>query len=96
MTPEFHPAAQEELAAAVKSGEERAAGLGRELLQEVRRVVGMLCGAPEIGKPLGTLYRRFPLRRFPFALVFRIDGERLRIIAMAHRRRRPGYWRHRK
>jgi|SRR5579862_3827596 len=96
MTPEFHPAAQEELTAAVKTGEERAAGLGHELLHEVRCVVRMLCGSPEVGKPLGTLYRRFPLRRFPFALVYRIDGERLRIIANAHRRRRPGYWRRRK
>jgi plasmid stabilization system protein ParE len=96
MIPEFHPAAQEELTAAVKTGEERAARLGHDLLQEVRRVVGMLCASPEIGKPLGTSYRRFPLRRFPFALVYRIDGERLRIIAMAHRRRRPGYWRRRK
>jgi hypothetical protein len=74
MTPEFHPAAQEELAAAVKTGEERGAGLGHELLQEVRRVVGMVCGSPEIGKPLGGVYRRFPLRRFPFGVVYRIEG----------------------
>jgi hypothetical protein len=96
MTPEFHPADQEELAAAVKTGEERGAGLGHELLQEVRRVVGMVCGSPEIGKPLGGVYRRFPLRRFPFGVVYRIEGEHLRIIAVAHRRRRPGYWRWRK
>jgi hypothetical protein len=56
----------------------------------------MLCVSPEIGKPLGTVYRRFPLRRFPFALVYRIDGESLRFIAVAHRRRSPEYWRRRR
>jgi hypothetical protein len=53
MTPEFHPAAQEELSAGVKAGEERAAGLGEDLLQEVRRAVGLLCTSPEIGRHFG-------------------------------------------
>lgn len=35
----FHPAARRELAAAMTVGEERAPGLGRELLIEVRRVL---------------------------------------------------------
>jgi len=39
VTPEFHRAAQEELAAAVKIGDMRAAGLGLELLRETQRVV---------------------------------------------------------
>jgi hypothetical protein len=36
MKPEFHPAAESELAAAVEVGETRALGLGAELLHEVR------------------------------------------------------------
>lgn len=95
MKPEFHPAAQEELTAAVNKGEARATGLGREMLEEVRRVVALLCKSPEIGRPLG-MYRRFPLMRFPFALVYRINGESLRVVAVAHRRRSPEYWRRRK
>ena len=92
MTPEFHPAAQEELAAAVKIGDMRAAGLGRELLLETQRVVALLCDLPDVGEPLDERYRRFPLRRFPFGLVYRVDGSRLRILALAHRRQRPKYW----
>jgi hypothetical protein len=37
-----------------------------------------------------------PLRRFPFGLVYRVDGSRLRIVALAHRRQRPRYWASRK
>ena len=52
MTPRFHPAARRELAAAMTVGEERAAGLGRELLAEVRRVLELLSDTPNIGQPL--------------------------------------------
>jgi len=96
VTPEFHPAAQEELAAAVKIGDARAAGLGVELVLETQRVVALLCDLPDVGEPLDERYRRFPLRRFPFGIIYRVDGSRLRIIAFSHRRQRPGYWAKRK
>lgn len=92
MTPVFHPAAAVELSAAVQKGEEYSRGLGAELKAETQRVTELLLHTPLIGEPLGTGCRRFPLRRFPFALIYRIDGDLLRILAVAHRRRRPGYW----
>lgn len=48
--------------------------------------------SPGLGSPgpLGT--RLWPLRRFPVSLVYRVDGESLRIIAVAPHRRRPGFW----
>jgi hypothetical protein len=70
MTPVFHPAAEQELAAAMEIGEERGFGLGAELLLEVRRIVALLCETPNIGEPLDKHRRRFPLRRFPFGLIF--------------------------
>lgn len=39
--------------------------------------------------------RRAVLRRFPFLIVFREGMEDIEIIAVAHGRRRPGYWRDR-
>jgi hypothetical protein len=71
MTPVFHPVAEQELAAAMKIGEERGSGLGAELLSEVRRIVALLCDSPHIGEPLDERRRRFPLRRFPFGLIYR-------------------------
>ncbi len=93
---EFHPAAQLELAAAVKLGENQKPGLGGELVQEARRVVQLLRDFPLVGKSLDTHYRRFPLTRFPFGLIYRIDGDVLRIVAVSHRRQLPGYWTSRK
>jgi plasmid stabilization system protein ParE len=93
MTPRFHPAARRELATAITVGEERASGLGRELLVEVRRVVELLCDTPLIGQPLDEHRRRFPLTRFPFAIIYRVHGDTLRVLSIAHRRQRPGFWR---
>jgi plasmid stabilization system protein ParE len=36
--------------------------------------------------------RRYLLRRFPFFVVFREVENRVQILAVAHARRRPGYW----
>ena len=33
------------------------------------------------------------LKRYPFRLVFRDETDRLVVIAIAHAKRRPGYWR---
>ncbi len=33
------------------------------------------------------------LRRYPFRIVFRNDPQRLVVVAIAHAKRRPGYWR---
>ena len=93
MTPRFHPAAEQELAAAMNVGEGRGIGLGLELLHEVRRALTLLCETPLIGEPLDEHRRRFPLTRFPFGIIYRIGGNTLRVLAIAHRRQRPGLWR---
>jgi plasmid stabilization system protein ParE len=43
--------------------------------------------APEVGA------RRVIVRGFPFALVYVELEQEIRIIAVAHSKRRPGYWR---
>ena len=93
MTPWFHRSAEMELAAAVGIGETRAAGLGLDLLNEVERVVSLLCDMPDIGERLDHRRRRFPLNRFPYGVIYRVEGDTLRILALAHRRQRPSYWR---
>lgn len=40
--------------------------------------------------------RRYLLRRFPFSVLYRVEESRIVIVAVAHARRRPNYWKHRK
>ncbi len=37
-----------------------------------------------------------PVRRFPFRIIYRVVGDRIVVVAVAHAKRRPGYWKHRK
>jgi plasmid stabilization system protein ParE len=39
--------------------------------------------------------RRLLARRFPFAVIYRVTADRVLVVAIAHQKRRPGYWRQR-
>lgn len=51
---------------------------------------------PEAWPAVGAGNRRYLLRRFPFSIVYRVEPLKVVIVAVAHARRRPGYWKHRK
>jgi plasmid stabilization system protein ParE len=89
----FHPEARTELLASVTYYDEQADGLGRQFTDEVERAVGLVAEQPGLGAPIvGTELRRWALRRFPYYLIYRAEPETLLILAVAHQRRRPGYW----
>jgi len=70
--------------------------LGLAFVTEFERSLEILVAHPALGTPWSTKTRRFPFRRFPYSLIYRIEGDELRVIALAHQRRRPGYWSTRK
>lgn len=92
MKVEFFPAAEQEMSEAANDYEARAPGLGEDFILEVERVAGVLIELPSLGEKLDEVHRRIPLRRFPYGLIFRCDGDTIRVVAIAHRRRRPRYW----
>jgi len=60
--------------------------------QELRRVIDLAVEHPGIGSPGPHGTSRLYFKRFPYTLVFRMDAGTLRVIAIAHQNRRPGYW----
>ena len=75
-------------------------GLGADLLAEVEMSIEHALRWPELAPRLlvpGTArqLRRAPLRRFPFGIVYVVIDETLWVLAVAHGRRRPLYWRDR-
>lgn len=89
--------ASEELAAAVRWYEERRAGLGAEFYDAIVRTTERIGEKPEVGSPFAHLTaRRVLVAGFPYQIVYRLDSDGIRIIAIAHLRRRPGFWRHRR
>jgi toxin ParE1/3/4 len=92
--------AQEEIDAAVTwyDAESQRMQLGDELLEELNRAIRRVGVRPSsfgFASGVAARYgvRRCSLERFPYALVFVELTDEIRILAVAHHRRRPGYWR---
>lgn len=89
----FLKAAQVELDAAVDYYAEHASErIAEAFPQDALRTRQRLIEPPEIGKPVTKRLRALALRDFPYSLVYRLSAETISIHAMAHHRRRPGYW----
>ena len=89
----FHPAARLELHEAASYYEANVAGLGEEFIAEVEQVCALLGEHPSLGARYDIRHRRALIRRFPFALIYRVHDSALTIVAVAHTKRWPGYWR---
>jgi hypothetical protein len=91
----FLPQAEEEFLEWVARYEGRVRGLGGEFIEEVERALERIDTFPEHGSPHLANTRRVVLQRFPFSVVYEILPEGVLVVAVAHHRRRPGYWRDR-
>lgn len=92
----FGESASSELEEAVRWYEAQVIGLGQDLRISVDETLQRILRLPEAGSPLAqvesrTLRRRL-VPRFPFEIVYYIDGRDVVVVAVAHMRRRPGYW----
>jgi toxin ParE1/3/4 len=89
----FHPDAETELRAAIAYYESRRVGLGDEFRSEIEAAVRRIQQNPAAYPTYnvqGT--RKCVVRRFPYTLFFTEFESTLWIAAVAHSRRRPGYW----
>ncbi|MBK6809352.1 MAG: type II toxin-antitoxin system RelE/ParE family toxin [Sandaracinaceae bacterium] len=89
-----------ELEEAIAFYEDERPGLGLELLDEVEAAVSFAVDNPQAGEArgpkLGRLNaRRFLVRRFPYVLYVATTRRGREVVAVAHARRRPEYWRDR-
>lgn len=92
---EFHPEAEAEFIAAARYYEGQAENLGLDFISAVERSYLRLMSFPQSGHPIGRRLLRLLVPGFPYGLLYRADPNRILIVAVAHLRRRPGYWRHR-
>ncbi|MFM9842992.1 MAG: type II toxin-antitoxin system RelE/ParE family toxin [Dongiaceae bacterium] len=91
----FHPDALEEAVAAAAWYRERSVAAAVAFEVEIAHAMDRIVQAPDRYPTFVDGSRRYLLRRFPFAIIFHVDDSRIEIVAVAHWRRRPGYWRDR-
>ena len=53
---------------------------------------GRLLAFPLTGTAISRHLRILPLRHFPYSIIYQVGTEHITIRALAHQRRRPGYW----
>jgi plasmid stabilization system protein ParE len=73
--------------------EEQRPGLGAEFFDAVVETTALIRERPESGplSPDGRT-RRLMVHRFPYQVVYSVATDKIVIVAVAHLKRRPGYW----
>jgi len=93
----FHREARAELEEAVAYYERQKPGLGTALLSIVQETVSRIEQNPRLGgRYKATPFRHFLVRRFPYVIFYTERESGLWIVAVAHGKRRPDYWRRRR
>jgi plasmid stabilization system protein ParE len=88
----FLTPAHRELDDAVAWYNRQATGLGRELLDELDRAIRRAAAFPLSYPEIEAGIRRCRLARFPYGIIYGLDGDALVVVAVAHLHRRPRYW----
>lgn len=84
--------ASAEFEAAVRWYEERRRGLGVEFFDAVSLTMALIAERPEIGTLISGSTRRVVVSRFPYQVVYHLSPADITIVAVAHLKRRPDYW----
>jgi len=87
-----HPLAADELEAARRWYHERNPEASAAFLAGIDSAILAVTEAPQRWPRIHVKYRRYIMRNFPFSVVYLTLPASIEVIAVAHHRRRPGYW----
>ncbi|HSW49709.1 MAG TPA: type II toxin-antitoxin system RelE/ParE family toxin [Bryobacteraceae bacterium] len=88
----FHRMTEQELNDAALFYDSESAGLGGAFLTEIERSVRMILDQPQVGLVVSGTVRRLLARRFPYAVLYSVRPDEVRVLAIMHMKRRPMYW----
>lgn len=92
----FSSGASKELEADFRRYQRQRAGRGIRFLDAIDVVLARIVAEPGSFPLLrAPEIRSAKVARFPYRVVFVVIGSDVRVLAVAHGRRRPGYWRRR-
>ena len=87
---EFHPEAQNEFASAARFYEDQMQGLGLDFTLTIQRTYERLLAFRASGARFGRQLRRVLVPKFPYGLLYRIEPDRLYIVAVINRLEQSG------
>jgi len=88
----IHPEALDEAEVAARWYRERSPRAAVRFVEEINQVIDRILAAPQRWQsgPGGT--RKVKLPCFPFLIIYRETNGAIQVLAVAHGRRRPDYW----
>ena len=93
---EFHPEAIAEARAAYQWYAERDLSAANAFIAELDHATNQVQSNPERWPVHLHGTRKYLFRRFPYGVVYRVTETAIQVLAVAHGRRRPGYWKARR
>ena len=91
----YHPDVPDEVGTAYRYYEARKVGLGDDFLSALEEVYAQLRAMPELYGTVWQTVRCAQLRRFPYAVYYQVDPDRVYVLAVSHNRRNPAGWQRR-
>ena len=88
----MHPEAREEFLAAIDYYNNVEPGLGMAFYAEVESAIALVETYPDMWTEIGDNIRRCLVRRFPYAILYSKEANRVFIYAIMHTKRKPCYW----
>lgn len=92
----IHEVAEAEINEAADFYDLESPGLGRVFLDEIQGAFQGIVDFPEAAPLVRGCVRKRIVMNFPYSLLYSTRGSEIRILAVAHHRRRPFYWRRRR
>lgn len=87
--------AKRELLDAMDYYDEMHLGLGLDFESEVKSSITFIRQFPETFALRDDVTRRCLVKRFPYVIVYMYHDNRVWVLAIAHCKRKPGYWKQR-
>lgn len=92
---DFHPEPIVELSESADWYAERSPASARNFFAAVDKTIALIAVDPLRFVLIDEKHRACSVTKFPFQIVFRVDRDRMLILAVAHAKRRPAYWKNR-
>ena len=92
----FHPAALAELRKSADFYKIRSPQAAQRFAMAIDEAIRAVDADPNLCARVGSRERACRVKKFPFQIIFRVSGDVLYVVAVAHAKRRPGYWNRRK
>ncbi len=89
----FEEGAEADFAEALAYYREESDALAGRLYDEIHRLIADVCATPSLFRVVAKPLRRHFSETFPYAILYVDKPEHIAIYAVAHFKRRPGYWR---